>query len=72
MHKNSKHVSIPLPVKALTWLPEQKTDDDNVLIFATLLSRMTTNKLLKQWVAKAGTDVLFARFFHGKLNLISG
>ena len=41
---------------AIRWLPEHKTDNDNALIFAALPSRPTTNKILGQWVKKAGID----------------
>lgn len=54
--KTSTPIYTPLSKNAIKWLPERKTDDDNALIFAALPSRMTTNKILKQWGAKAGID----------------
>lgn len=54
--KTSTPIYTPLSRNAIRWLPERKTDNDNALIFATLPSRPTTNKILGQWVKKAGID----------------
>ena len=55
--KTSTPIYTPLSKNAIRWLPERKTDNDNALIFAALpSSRPTTNKILKQWVKKAGID----------------
>lgn len=54
--KTSTPIYTPLSKNAVKWLPERKTDDDNALIFAALPSRMTTNKILGQWVEKAGIE----------------
>lgn len=54
--KTSTPIYTPLSKNAVRWLPERKTDDDNTLIFAALPSRMTTNKILRQWVERAGID----------------
>lgn len=54
--KTSTPIYTPLSKNAVKWLPERKTDDDNALIFAALPSRITTNKILGQWVEKAGID----------------
>ena len=54
--KTSTPIYTPLSRHAIRWLPERKTDNDNALIFATLPSRPTTNKILGQWVKKAGID----------------
>ncbi len=54
--KTSTPIYTPLSKNAIKWLPERETDDDNALIFAALPSRMTTNKILKQWVERAGID----------------
>lgn len=54
--KTSTPIYTPLSRNAIRWLPERKTDNDNALIFAALPSRPTTNKILGQWVKKAGID----------------
>ncbi|WP_298074898.1 site-specific integrase [uncultured Bacteroides sp.] len=54
--KTSTPIYTPLSRNAIRWLPERKTDNDNALIFAALPSRPTTNKMLGQWVKKAGID----------------
>ncbi len=54
--KTSTPIYTPLSKNAIKWLPERKTDDDNALVFATLPSRITINKVLRQWVEKAGID----------------
>ena len=55
--KTSTPIYTPLSQNAVKWLPERKPDDsDETLVFATLPSRPTTNKILKQWVEKAGID----------------
>ncbi len=54
--KTSTPIYTPLSKNAIKWLPERKTDDDNALVFAELPSRITINKVLRQWVAKAGID----------------
>ncbi len=55
--KTATPIYTPLSQNAVKWLPERKPDDsDETLVFATLPSRPTTNKILKQWVEKAGID----------------
>ncbi len=54
--KTSTPIYTPLSKNAIKWLPERKTDDDNALVFAALPSRITINKVLRQWVEKAGID----------------
>lgn len=55
--KTATPIYTPLSQNAVKWLPERKTDDsDETLVFAALPSRPTTNKILKQWVEKAGID----------------
>ena len=55
--KTSTPIYTPLSQSAVKWMPERKADDsDETLVFATLPSRMTTNKILRQWVEKAGID----------------
>ena len=55
--KTSTPIYTPLSQSAVKWLPERNADDsDETLVFATLPSRMTTNKILRQWVEKAGID----------------
>ena len=55
--KTSAPIYTPLSQSAVKWMPERKADDsDETLVFATLPSRMTTNKILRQWVEKAGID----------------
>lgn len=54
--KTSTPIYTPLSKNAIKWLPERKTDDDNALVFAELPSRTMINKVLRQWVEKAGID----------------
>lgn len=54
--KTSTPIYTPLSKNAVKWLPERKNDDDNALVFADLPSRTMINKLLRQWVEKAGID----------------
>ena len=55
--KTSTPIYTPLSQNAVKWLPERKPDNnDEKLVFAELPSRPTTNKILKQWVEKAGID----------------
>lgn len=54
--KTSTPIYTPLSKNAVKWLPERKTDDDNALVFADLPSRTMINKVLRQWVEKAGID----------------
>lgn len=55
--KTSTPIYTPLSQNAVKWLPERKADDsDETFVFAELPSRPTTNKILKQWVEKAGID----------------
>ena len=49
--KTSTPIYTPLSQNAVKWLP-----NDETLVFAELPSRPTTNKILKQWVEKAGID----------------
>ena len=54
--KTSTPIYTPLSKNAVKWLPEQKTGDDNALVFADLPSRTMINIVLRQWVEKAGID----------------
>lgn len=54
--KTSTPIYTPLSKNAIKWLPERKPDDDDALVFAELPSRITINKVLRQWVKKAGID----------------
>lgn len=55
--KTSTPIYTPLSQNAVKWLPERKADDsDDTLVFAGLPSRPVINKILKQWVEKAGID----------------
>ena len=55
--KTSTPIYTPLSQNAVKWLPERKADEnDETLVFAELPSRPTTNKILRQWVEKAGID----------------
>lgn len=55
--KTSTPIYTPLSQNAVKWLPVRKADEnDETLVFAELPSRPTTNKILKQWVEKAGID----------------
>lgn len=54
--KTSTPIYTPLSKNAVKWLPERKNDDDNALVFADLPSRTMINKVLRQWVEKAGID----------------
>ena len=53
MRKNSKPISLPLPAKALSWLPESREQD--APIFA-LPSYTTIRKHLQKWAEDAGLD----------------
>ena len=53
MQKNSKPISLPLPAKALSWLPESREQD--APIFA-LPSYTTIRKHLQKWAEDAGLD----------------
>lgn len=56
MHKNSKHISLPLPAKALRWLPERGEQDD--LVFA-LPNKNSIRKHLKNGQSKPGLTTTF-------------
>ena len=51
--QNSKPISLPLPAKALSWLPESREQD--APIFA-LPSYTTIRKHLQKWAEDAGLD----------------
>ena len=75
--KTSTPIYTPLSQNAVKWLPERKPDNnDETLVFAELPSRPTTNKILKQWVEKAGIDKKItyhmARHSFGTLMMTSG
>lgn len=53
MQKNSKPISLPLPAKALSWLPESREQD--APIFA-LPSYTTIRKHWQKWAEDAGLD----------------
>ena len=53
MQKNSKPISLPLPAKALSWLPERREQDTTVF---ALPSSTTIKKHLQKWAEQAGLD----------------
>ena len=73
MHKNSKPISLPLPAKALRWLPERGEQDD--LVFA-LPNKNSIRKHLKKWAEQAGInhDICFhtSRHTYGTMLITAG
>lgn len=53
MQKNSKPISLPLPAKALLWLPERGEPDAPVF---SLPSRTNLRKHLQKWAEQAGLE----------------
>ena len=53
MQKNSKPISLPLPAKALSWLPERGEPEASVF---SLPSHTVLNKHLRKWAELAGLD----------------
>lgn len=53
MHKNSKPISIPLPAKALSWLPERGEPEEPVF---ALPAQTIVRKHIKIWAEQAGID----------------
>ena len=53
MQKNSKPISLPLPAKALSWLPERKEPESSVF---SLPSRTNLRKHLQKWAEQAGLE----------------
>lgn len=53
MHKNSKPISLPLPAKALQWLPER--GDANSPVFS-LPEPETIRRHIKRWAEQAGIN----------------
>ena len=51
MQKNSKPISLPLPAKALSWLPERGEPESSVF---SLPSRTNLRKHLQKWSEQAG------------------
>ena len=53
MQKNSKPISLPLPAKALSWLPERGEPESSVF---SLPSRTNLRKHLQKWAEQAGLE----------------
>ena len=53
MQKNSKPISLPLPAKALTWLPERGEPESSVF---SLPSHSVLQKHLQKWAEQAGLE----------------
>lgn len=53
MQKNSKPISLPLPTKALSWLPERGEPESSVF---SLPSRTNLRKHLQKWSEQAGLE----------------
>lgn len=53
MQKNSKPISLPLPAKALSWLPERGEPESSVF---SLPSRTNLRKHLQKWSEQAGLE----------------
>ena len=51
MQKNSKPISLPLPAKALSWLPERREPESSVF---SLPSHSVLRKHLQKWAEQAG------------------
>ena len=51
MQKNSKPISLPLPAKALSWLPERREPESSVF---SLPSHSVLRKHLQKWAKQAG------------------
>ncbi len=73
MHKNSKPISLPLPAKALQWLPERGDQDE--LIF-DLPCKNNIRKHLKEWIKLSGIgkDICFhtSRHTYGTMLITAG
>ncbi len=73
MHKNSKPISLPLPAKALQWLPERGETDE--LVFS-LPNQVMVRKHIKRWAAQAGInhDICFhtSRHTYGTMLITAG
>ena len=61
MQKNSKPISLPLPAKALSWLPERGEPESSVF---SLPSHTVLNRHLRKWAELAGLD----RYLHFHLS----
>lgn len=53
MHKNSKPISVPLPAKALSWLPERGESEEPVFV---LPGQTQVRRHIKLWAGQAGID----------------
>lgn len=73
MQKNSKPISLPLPAKALTWLPERGEPDAPVF---ALPSYTAIKKHLPKWAEQAGLDrhlhFHLARHTYGTMLITAG
>ncbi len=73
MHKNSKPISLPLPAKALQWLPER--GDANSPVFS-LPEPETIRRHIKRWAEQAGInhDICFhtSRHTYGTMLITAG
>ena len=73
MHKNSKPLSLPLPAKALQWLPERGEADSSVF---NLPSPPCMRRYIKKWAAQAGInhDICFhtSRHTYGTMLITAG
>lgn len=74
MQKTSRPVSIPIPPKAIRWLPEKNDDEPNV--FGKLPSQSQVNTHLRKWFGQAGISgrIHFhvSRHTYGTLLLTAG
>ena len=68
IRQNSKPISLPLPAKALSWLPESREQD--APIFA-LPSYTTIRKHLQKWAEDAGLDK-HLHFHYGTMLITAG
>lgn len=73
MHKNSKPISLPLPAKALQWLPERGEPEEPVF---ALPAQSIVRKHIKIWAEQAGIgkDICFhtSRHTYGTMLITAG
>ena len=73
MQKNSKPISLPLPAKALSWLPERGEPESSVF---SLPSHTVLNKHLRKWAELAGLEkhlhFHLSRHTYGTMLIVAG
>lgn len=73
MHKNSKPISVPLPAKALLWLPERGESEASVF---ALPAQPIVRRHIKIWAGQAGIgkDICFhtSRHTYGTMLITAG